>query len=191
MAEDGAQRGDRHSEVGSGYACPGGEPGSQHHGGRALARIEEQSQGSQQGRLARDIGRADVPAAALAHVFAVKDADEEIAERDGPEKVTGGGDEEDVRHALPIPGPGSLRRLRWAKGPSRVRTGPAWCTSILSARAGSGTEKTRGPSCYQTPGWAARRVFPAGGERPDWGRLFSRCGASPNRRAPAPESGAG
>ncbi len=45
---------------------------------------------------------------------------------------------------------------------------PAWCTSILSARAGSGTERTRGASSYQTPERAGRPVFPAGAERCDW-----------------------
>src|SRR5579872_7004069 len=50
---------------------------------------------------------------------------------------------------------------------------PASCKWILSVRVGSGTERTRGASWYQTRAWGARQVYPATAESRDWVCHFS------------------
>src|SRR5215831_17488872 len=49
---------------------------------------------------------------------------------------------------------------------------PALCTSILSARVDSGTERTRGESWYQTRVQAGRPAFPVAFENCGWDRLL-------------------
>ena len=53
----------------------------------SFERVEDKSEDAEGGRFAGDIGSADVPAAGLADVFAAKDANEEIAERDRSQKI--------------------------------------------------------------------------------------------------------
>jgi hypothetical protein len=61
--------------------------------GGSFERVEDKREDAEGGGFAGDVGSADVAAAGLAHVFAAKDADEEIAEGDGAQEVAGGGDE--------------------------------------------------------------------------------------------------
>src|SRR5207302_3646088 len=61
---------------------------------------KEQGHSAECRRLAGYVGGSDVAAAAAADVLAAEDADEEIAEGDGAQQVTGGGDLEESWHGF-------------------------------------------------------------------------------------------
>src|SRR6185312_5871016 len=87
VAQNGAQRGERLSVlVRSGRKR---DPADQKNGNNALTGIKHKRERTQFLRAgANDIGRSDVAAAFGANVFLQKQADEEIAEGDGPDKVS-------------------------------------------------------------------------------------------------------
>src|SRR6202034_4605211 len=82
------------------------------------------------------------------------------------------------------------RDRRWAAGATLNQTALTLCTLILSAIAGSGTERNRGRSEYQNPGRAGPRVFPAGTGTCDWGRPIGDAAAKLSGPCPAPASDA-
>ena len=72
--------------------CPKARVGSCHlDRTKAFRGIEKKSQGAEHRGFARDVGCADVAASTPPDVFAAKDTDEKIAERNRAEQI--GGDE--------------------------------------------------------------------------------------------------
>ena len=74
----------------------GGEQGAEPDGGAAFEHVEEKCGCAEAlAAGAEDVGGADVAAADGADVLLAEDADQQVADRDGAQQVSGGRDQED------------------------------------------------------------------------------------------------
>ena len=90
MSEHGKERGSRH-DAGADAVRRNAARASK-TAARPLARIENEGGDPERRRLARYVGRADVAAAARAHIFALENSHQQIAERDRSQQVADRGD---------------------------------------------------------------------------------------------------
>ena len=110
---------------------------------QTLGGVEQQSRNPEHRRLARHVGRANVAAAAGAHILALENPHQQVAEGNRSQQVAHGGGDEVGTHVR-----SSIRSCRWSAGRPRRRSTilaaaesvAASCTSIPSVKAGSDRE---------------------------------------------------
>src|SRR5208282_1962630 len=108
VAEDGRHRRQRHHRIKVQIAvcCFHEEQVSKAYRASSFECVEDQGQNSQGRRLAGNIGGADVAAAALADIFAVKNPDEKVTEGDRSQQVARREDENQLQHSANVYGAG-------------------------------------------------------------------------------------